>query len=231
MINWIFTIWLIVWPIFLAITGVKSKKKLIKNKLVFYLKDTSVCLFILMLVYLINPIMYEKLIFSIVGKGIIVGKEIMSGIYPVFFIPLVFSLIRIGQYYQKETKVTDELFGYPSNYLPKSFKEYLFFSLYIIVGVIFEELICRQFMFFSFNKTLLLTGDVLLLISSILFALGHLYQGLKGFISSLVVGILLGKIFQMEENILYPIVLHMALNLTILVLSFRRIKHLKNTSK
>jgi len=201
MINWIFTIWLIVWPIFLAITGVKGKKKLIKNKLVFYLKDTSLCLFILMLVYLINPIMYEKLIFSIIGKGIIVGKEIMSDIYPIFLIPLVFSLIRIGQYYQKETKVTDELFGYPINYLPKSFKEYFFFSLYIIVGVIFEELICRQFMFFSFNKTLLLTGDVLLLISSTLFALGHLYQGLKGFISSLVVGILLGKIFQMEENI------------------------------
>jgi len=128
--------------------------------------------------------------------------------------------------YRKDTNNETEIYGYPVSLLPNSRNEFLLFTLYIIGGVVFEELICRQFMFYSFNQVLNLKGDSILILSTVLFSLGHIYQGWKGVISSLVVGLLLGKIFQLSGSLIMPIFLHLVLNSSICILAFKRLREI-----
>jgi membrane protease YdiL (CAAX protease family) len=227
MANGTIFIILVVFPFVFAFAGNKAKSKNIKNKNVFYGKEILTSLFLLLLILLLNPRIYKPLDFQIIGKGIYLGDDILSVIEPIFFIPLVFALTSLGKLYPKNIAITKELYGYPVGLLPDNGRQYAVFFFYIIAGVVFEELFCRQFMFYSFHQVLNLKGDILLIITSLLFAAGHLYQGWKGLVSSFAIGMILGKIFQMTGNIFYPIGLHLAGNLTIAVLAFRRIKDLQ----
>jgi membrane protease YdiL (CAAX protease family) len=94
--------------------------------------------------------------------------------------------------------------------------------MYILVGVLFEELIARLLMFHALHATLHLDGDALVVVSALFFAVGHFYQGWKGVLSNLILGLILGKIFLLKGHLIYPMVLHLALNLTFVVLAFRR---------
>jgi len=67
----------------------------------------------------------------------------------------------------------------------------------------------------------------LIIVSALLFAVGHLYQGRKGILSNFVVDLILGKIFLLKGTLTYPIVLHLFLNFTIAVLAFRPMKDLR----
>lgn len=102
--------------------------------------------------------------------------------------------------------------------------------LYIVVGVFFEEIIFRQLLFLSLHGTLRLAGDTLVVVAALFFAMGHSYQGVKGVFWSLIIGIMLGKIFLLKESLAYPIVLHLCLNLTLAVMAFRRIRAINNLS-
>jgi membrane protease YdiL (CAAX protease family) len=164
-----------------------------------------------------------------VGKGFFVSDDILSQAEIIFYLPFFMSLLLKNYLYPKSIVTAKEVFGYPVQFLPNSYKEYFIFCLYIITGVVYEELLCRQFAFRAFNETLHLRGDTLLIITAAIFAIGHLYQGWKGLLSSFILGLVLGKFFQMKENILYPIVLHLIFNMTILSLSYRRLKDLCKT--
>jgi uncharacterized protein len=67
-----------------------------------------------------------------------------------------------------------------------------------------------------------INGDYLVLISAALFSFGHLYQGFKGLIATLIYGIILGKTYLLTYDIYNPIFLHLTLNLTVCVLAFKR---------
>ncbi len=77
-------------------------------------------------------------------------------------------------------------------------------------------------MFHALHATLHLDGDALVVVSALFFAVGHFYQGWKGVLSNLILGLILGKIFLLKGHLIYPMVLHLALNLTFVVLAFRR---------
>lgn len=219
--HWLLIVFLIFYPVLVAIKS-KTQKKLL-NKISFYSKNIIFPIILLLVLYLVAPYLYTNLNFNRIGRGIILPDEIISALFPIFFMPLIFSLITWSDY-SKKVSNDKELFGYPIDFLPNNFKEYFFFSIYVIVGVLFEELICRQFMFFSFSETLHVRGDFLLIFTTFLFSIGHLYQGWKGILSAFIGGLFLGKIFQMSGKIFYPIVLHLFFNLTILVLAFKRLK-------
>ncbi|MEO5990656.1 MAG: type II CAAX endopeptidase family protein [Ferruginibacter sp.] len=229
--EWIILFLLISLPIVAAVNGKRVKAKLPTSKFRFYLKDI-IGSFILLLIFLVlKPSIYHPLDFLYIDKGIIISEEVLSVILPIIIVPFVLSFTPWTNDYPKDITVAKELFGYPISYLPTTTKQYLLFVSYVIVGVFFEELLCRQFLFYSLNKTLHLNGDLLVIVSSLIFAVGHLYQGWKGILSNFVLGLVLGKIFLLKETLAYPIVLHLFLNLTIVVLAFRRIKDLnKNNS-
>ena len=227
MIQW--TVMLIIFFITIssAIGGVKKKNKYEKSKIRFYLKDIIFSIAVILLAYFLVPILFYKIDFQKLGKGFIISQDILSGIYSALSVPFLLSLFMKSNLYPDNIQTAKEIFGFPVQLLPDSILEYFIFSLYIISGVVFEELLCRQFAFWAFNETLHLKGDILLLVTSALFAIGHVYQGWKGLLSSFVMGLLFGKIFQMTGNIFFPIVLHLLLNMTLLSLCYRRIKDLK----
>lgn len=227
-LEWIILILLIILPIVAGINGKRKKALQPSNRFLFYLKDIVVSVFVLAIFFLLKPSIYYPLDFSKIDKGINISEEVISGILiPIFSIPFFLSFTRWNNNYPKDITTAKELFGYPISYLPNTTKEYLLFVSYINIGVFLEELICRQFMFYSLNTTVHLNGDILVVASSLLFAIGHIYQGWKGVLSNFILGLILGKIFLIKGTLAYPIMLHLFLNLTIAVLAFRRIRDLK----
>ena len=227
MLEWIILFLLLILPVVAAVNGKRKKALQAQSRVRYYLKDIVVSVILLAIFFGLKPSIYFPLDFSLIDKGVNISEGIISGIIPIFFIPFLFSFTRWDNNYPKDITTAKELFGYPISYLPNTSGEYFLFVCYIIVGVLFEELICRQFMFNSLNATLHLSGDALVVISSLLFAVGHLYQGWKGILSNFVVGLILGKILLIKGTLAYPIVLHLFLNLTIAVLAFRRLKDLR----
>ena len=227
LLDWIILLILIVLPIVTAVKGKRAKEIQPSDKSLFYIIDACVIVILLALFFLLKPSLFYTLDFSKIDKGVHINDDMIAGILPLFFIPFFLAFTPWSTNYPKEISSAKELFGYPVIYLPDTTKEYLIFVIYIIIGVLFEELVCRQFIFHSLNSTLHLSGDYLVVFSSLLFAAGHLYQGLKGILSNFVLGLILGKIFLIKELLAYPIVLHLFLNLTLAVLAFRRIRDLK----
>ncbi|MBD0332401.1 MAG: CPBP family intramembrane metalloprotease [Chitinophagaceae bacterium] len=218
--NLIVLLIMLILPFVLAVRGKYRSKGTVINKTWFYIKDICVNISILLLLLVLNSSIYHPLNFEKIGKGIIIPPEITTIIIIFFVLPFFHALI--NRNINRSNKVT---FGYPTQFLPDNLKEFLIFNIYVIVGVLFEELICRQSMFYSFNSVLSLKGDKLLLLSSFLFSVGHLYQGWKGIISSFILGMSLGKLFQISENLIFPIILHMIFNLSISVYAYRKFSH------
>lgn len=231
MSDWIILFLLIILPIVAAVNGYRLKTHQLTSKSWFYIKDIITSAFLLFIFLVLKPSLYYPLDFSAIDTGIMVSEEILSAILPIFFIPFVLSFTPWNNNYPKDITAAKELFGCPIAYLPNTIREYFLFVSYIIIGVFFEELVCRKFMFYSLNTTVQLGGDILVIVSAFLFAIAHLYQGWKGILSNFVLGLILGKIFLIKGTLAYPIMLHLFLNLTISVLAFRRMKDLKRITQ
>ncbi len=198
-----------------------------ENKITFYFQDILSCIIILSLFFLLNADIYPPLNFEQIGKGIRINSSIESALMTICILPFIMALTPRSNFYPKDISTAKEIFGYPIILLPDTRIEFFLFNIKVITGVVFEEFYCRQFMFYSFNQTLKLQGDAILVISSLLFSMGHIYQGWKGVLGSFIAGLVLGKIFMMKEDISYPIILHLISSLTISVLAYRRIKAMK----
>ncbi|WP_197276042.1 CPBP family intramembrane glutamic endopeptidase [Mangrovimonas sp. TPBH4] len=168
--------------------------------------------------------------FEAIGKGILIDKSIFISMISVFTVPFIISFLPWNNSVPKDMVNVKELMGAPIEKLPSSIKELWLFFGFIVVGVVFEELICRQFLFFAINKTLGLGGDLLVIVTAILFSIGHWYQGWKGVLGTLVLGLVFGKALLVTENIMVPIILHFLNNLTVVHLSYKRIKAIKQAS-
>lgn len=227
LLNWVVLCLLVFLPISFAGLGKRTAAKNSVKRVSFYLKDIIFTIALLGVFFILSPTLYFPIDFSIIPKGIVISEGVLSGFLTVFFIPFVLSFTSKGTIYPENIFTAKELFGWPLAFMPNSTREYLLFVLFILSGVLFEELIFRQFMFTSFNNLLHLAGDKLVLASSLLFSVAHLYQGWKGIISNFLIGLLLGKIFLVTESLAYPIVLHMALNSTLIVLAAKRLRDLK----
>ncbi len=106
-----------------------------------------------------------------------------------------------------------------SFFLPATRTERRWFSFLCITAGICEETLFRGFLLhylhvapFSLNLTLAL------LLSAIIFGLQHLYQGIAGAASTVVIGLLFGLLFLLTGNLLLPMLFHAAMDLRILLM-------------
>ena len=79
----------------------------------------------------------------------------------------------------------------------------------VILGPIFEELVFRYVALRNGEEVY--SKKKALIVSAVIF--GLLHSGIIGIIYAFLIGLLLGRIYQKENNIVYSIVLHMVANL------------------
>jgi uncharacterized protein len=103
--------------------------------------------------------------------------------------------------------------------LPSTPQERRWWWLVCVTAGISEEIVYRGFLLdyfhgspFHGSLTWALVG------SSVVFGIGHLYQGLAGAVQTSVIGFLFGAIFLATGNLLLPVLLHAFLDLRVLAL-------------
>ncbi|MDP1762303.1 MAG: type II CAAX endopeptidase family protein [Sediminibacterium sp.] len=194
-----------------------------------YIKYSLFIFGILLLFFILDRRIYNKPDFIQLGKGILINDDIFF--YTILFViaPLIVSLIPFKRIQQTDISTAKELFGEDVNNLPKNFRDFFLFFFYTVITVVFEELFFRQFLFYSLNKTFHLQGDILVMISSVLFTISHDYKKIIQLLFIFALGLVLGKVYQHTESIFYPMALHLCLNLSQVVLVFKRIGKLRKS--
>jgi len=220
--DYILTAILILYPLALKFAGRKKSFTGNKNTAAYYGKGIAEYAAFLLLFYLLDPHCFLKINFDQVGKGIIIDQDIFYGILNIFYIPVCFALF-FKKTFETTTGESTEVFGYPVQLLPATYKALFVFTISIIARVIFEELFFRQFVFYFFYKSFGLKGDLLLLTSSFIFTFVHHYKKAGAILTIFIIGLLLGKAYLYSGTLLYPIILHLFLNMTVVVLAWKRI--------
>jgi membrane protease YdiL (CAAX protease family) len=131
---------------------------------------------------------------------------------------LVFSLYRIifsltsAKYREKIKKAFVDDDG-ASVVVPRTKKEKRLFSLVSLTAGICEEIIYRGFVVFLFH---VIFPDIpialIIIIPSVLFGIGHLYQGLQGVISTGIIGALFMCLFLVTDSLILVMFLHFILD-------------------
>jgi uncharacterized protein len=161
--------------------------------------------------------------FSTIDKGFFMDRDYIIMISSIFLVPFIIAFLPFDSNFPKDKiKDTKEIFCSETTLMPNTFGQLIPFAGFLIIGVVMEELIFRQFMFASFSSTLGIEGDWLVLFTAFLFAIGHFYQGARGMFSSFLLGLATGKMYLLTENIMLPIFMHLCINLTLVVYAVRR---------
>jgi membrane protease YdiL (CAAX protease family) len=206
---------------------ISTRKPLALKLGIGYIKYSLFVLSILFLLFLLDRNIYKKPDFTQLGEGILINDDIYF--YSIIFVttPLIVSLLPFKRIQQTDISMVQELFGEDVNYLPKKNNDFFLYLFYTTIAVVFEELFFRQFLFYSLNKTFHLQGDILVIISSVLFTISHDTKKLLHILFLFILGLLLGKIYQHTKSIFYPMALHFCLNLSQVVLVLKRILQLR----
>ena len=102
--------------------------------------------------------------------------------------------------------------------LPATWAERRWYGFVAITAGICEELLFRGFLLHylhTFPFTFSLT--VAMLLAAVIFGLQHLYQGLSGATSTVVMALLVSLLFLLAGNLLLPMLLHAAIDLRMLL--------------
>lgn len=196
-----------------------------KNINSFYFSRIALSILVPVLLIVLNPGLLSPPNFELIGKAYLPAASIVSIVLSIFAIPLVLALVSVLKIQETGPPDKRSIFGLPINLLPKNYVEFFAFSLFLLAGVIAEELIFRQFAFHALYNTFGLQGGILVIAAAMLFSIGHAYQGVRGLISSFVIGVIIGIVYLLTESILYPIAMHFIYNATILVPAYRQIKN------
>jgi len=110
--------------------------------------------------------------------------------------------------------------------LPRSKKEKRLFSLVALTAGVCEEIIYRGFLVFLLQATFPgMPIFLIILIPSVLFGLGHFYQGVQGVILTGVLGALLMSLFLVSNSLLFVMILHFIIDFSAtFLISEERIK-------
>ena len=103
--------------------------------------------------------------------------------------------------------------------LPSTGEERRWWWLVCITAGVCEEVVYRGFLLHYFHVVpfhLSLTWA--LVVSSVIFGIGHLYQGVLGAVQTMVIGFIFGAIFVATGSLLVPMVLHAVLDLRVLAM-------------
>lgn len=128
---------------------------------------------------------------------------------------LVWSGIRLRR---KGEKIREKLRGAEA-LLPDTPVERRWFAAVSIGAGIAEELTFRGFLFYYFSLWFPhINGLENALLTSLIFGLGHLYQGLKGIVSTGLAGLIMAGLYLLSGNLLLPMVVHAIGDLRVLLI-------------
>ena len=102
--------------------------------------------------------------------------------------------------------------------LPSTAEERRWWWLVCITAGICEEVVYRGFLLHYFHVPLHLNLTWALVVASVIFGIGHLYQGIAGAVQTVVIGFVLGILFLLTGNLLLPIVVHAVMDLRVLAM-------------
>lgn len=103
--------------------------------------------------------------------------------------------------------------------LPVTREERVWFFFVSLTAGICEETIYRGFLInYLMHAPANLNVTLAMVISSVIFGLGHMYQGVRGAIGSSVLGFLFALLFVMTGNLVLPIFLHALIDARVLLM-------------
>jgi len=148
------------------------------------------------------------------SRGVMLVEGISAGMLIAILVPAVMAM-RSEKLRAKTVKAAKRL----AFLLPSSHEERRWWWLVCITAGVCEEIVYRGFLLhylhtlpFHFSLTWALV------MASVIFGIGHLYQGIGGAISTVVIGFVLGMIFLVTGSLLLPMILHAILDLRVLAM-------------
>jgi len=146
------------------------------------------------------------------GKAIVVGAAI--GMLGAILVPAGLALFS-EKIREKAGKAAKRL----AFLLPSTGEERRWWWLVCITAGVCEEVVYRGFLLHYFHVLpfhLNLTWA--LVVSSVIFGIGHLYQGILGAVQTTVIGFMFGVIFLATGSLVVPIVVHAVMDLRVLAM-------------
>jgi membrane protease YdiL (CAAX protease family) len=129
---------------------------------------------------------------------------------------LVWSGIRLRP---KAQKIRERYRDRAEAILPDTTQERSWFGAISVGAGISEELLFRGFLFYYLALWLPHINKLeCVLVTSLIFGLGHLYQGWKGVVGTGVGGLLLAGLYVLSGNLLLPMVFHAVADLRVLMI-------------
>jgi hypothetical protein len=103
--------------------------------------------------------------------------------------------------------------------LPDSRVERQWFAAICVAGGTYEELAYRGFLFYYLSLLWPPINSVeKALVTSLLFGIGHIYQGWKGILSTGISGLIMAALYLAGGNLLLPVVSHILGNMRVLMI-------------
>jgi len=145
--------------------------------------------------------------------GVFLGG-LIAGMLIVIMLPAVLA-VRSEKIRAKAGKAAKKL----AFLLPSTGEERWWWWLVCITAGVCEEVVYRGFLLHYFHiLPFHLSLTWALVVSSVIFGIGHLYQGIAGAVQTVVIGFVLGAMFLMTGNLLLPIVVHAVMDLRVLAM-------------
>jgi len=148
------------------------------------------------------------------SRGSAAMKGITVGMLIAIFVPAALAL-RSEKIRKKAAKAAKKL----AFLLPSTGEERRWWWLICITAGVCEEVVYRGFLLHYLHVLpfhLSLTWA--LVVASVIFGIGHLYQGALGAVQTALIGLVLGAMFLLSGNLLLPMVVHGLLDLRALAL-------------
>ena len=147
-------------------------------------------------------------------RGGVFLEGLIAGMLIVIMLPAVLAL-RNEKIRSKAGKAAKRL----SFLLPSTGEERRWWWLVSVTAGICEEVVYRGFLLHYFHVAPLPLNLIGALgVSSLIFGVGHLYQGIAGAVQTVVIGFVLAVMFVMTGNLLLPIVVHAVVDLRVLAM-------------
>lgn len=136
-----------------------------------------------------------------------IGREAVVGL--ALFVPIFFGVAVLEQTLRQAGLSAPD--GPPAYLIPTSAPEYSLALVLLVVVAVTEETIFRGYLLLRFRSV---TGSttVAVLLSVLLFALGHGYQGSVGLIAVGVLGLVFALIYLWRGSLVAPTVMHFVQN-------------------
>lgn len=142
------------------------------------------------------------------------GREALVGLWlfvPVYLVTALFG----GLLREAGLSAPEEL---PTFLMPKGAGEYLLALVFLAVVAVSEETIFRGYLLLRFRA---LTGNlaVTVMLSALIFSLGHGYQGAAGVVTVALLGVIFALVYLWRGSLVAPVVMHFLQNFIGIVLA------------